>query len=265
MKQLFALLFALILILTMSPGVRADVIYIPENPFIQDHLDDCTYVGRNFTPITEVKLYRSPEDDHVEWTYAAGDELHISYTYTDARNIEWGYTEDYDTQRSGWVPMAYLDVVYDYISFAEEYGGRIVYLKGVLRLDGGLVGQNVRFWEYPGSEGGQMVTVSHAPENLPYYFATFTDEDGMVWGQVNYYMGYRNFWICLDHPTADVETVYPNGLPQVELNKADPTTPEQEITPAKPTTLNTDLIIGAAVMVCVVITCALLGKRKKKA
>ena len=260
MKRLFSLILALVLILAMSPAVRADIIYIPQDRFLENHMDDCARVDRNYTAIVEVKLYRSPENDHVERAIPQGDTLHIYYTYTDARDILWGYTESYDPEFTGWVPMAYLELVYDYISFEEDHGDQIVYLDDFLKLDDALAGQSIRFWDYPGSEGGTDMTVSNDAENLPYYFATYLDSEGRSWGYVNYYWGYKNFWICLSDPTASVNTIYPDGAPEVEITQPQPLLPEQEITPQKNPV---PMMIAGGAVVCVIATAVVLLKKKK--
>ena len=260
MKRLFSLILALVLILAMSPAVRADIIYIPQDRFLENHMDGCTRVDRNYTAIVEVKLYRSPENDHVERAIPQGDTIHIYYIYTDARDILWGYTESYDPEFTGWVPMAYLELVYDYISFEEDHGGEIVYLDDFLKLDDSLAGQSIRFWDYPGSEGGVDMTMGEDPENLPYYFATYLDGEGRSWGYVNYYWGFKNFWICLTDPSAGVSSLYPDGVPEVAVTEPLSPMPEEEI---KPGTNPVPMLIGGCVVLCGVVTAVVLLKKKK--
>ena len=54
-----------------------------------------------------------------------------------------------------------------------------------------------------------MTIFDYAPD----YYKVFTDEAGHKWGNVSYYYGIRNAWICLDAPAADAEELYPDGLP----------------------------------------------------
>lgn len=264
MKQLFALLFALMLILTMAPGARADLIYIPDNPFLEDHMSDCTRICRHYTAITEVRLYRSPEDDYVEWTYPAGEKLRISYIYTDARDIIWGYMASDENQRSGWVPMAYLELVYDFLVFEEAYADRIDYFVYFDLLDHGLAGQEIRFWDYPGSTHSELCQLSTDPNNLPHINCAFVDDAGRKWGYVLYYdyNGRLNFWICLDDPTADLAKLFPSGAPVMEVISYEPQQPEQ---PVKPDLNSSPMIIGGCVTLCIAVTAVVLLKKKKEA
>ena len=52
------------------------------------------------------------------------------------------------------------------------------------------------------------------------YGSTFTDEEGHQWGNVGYYMGNRDFWVCVDEPQN------PN-LPVREINEEVKEAPEK--------------------------------------
>lgn len=264
MKRVFSLLFAVLLILSMSPGVRADIIYIPEDPFLEDHMESCTREDRNYLALVNTNLYRSPENDHVEFTFPQGAGIPIYYTYTDARDIVWGYTESYEHDCKGWVPMAYLELVYDYISFEEDYGDQFQHLDEWLYLDEACAGQEIHFWSYPGSEWDTPIVLGPNPENLPAYGIYYNDDAGRRWVYINYYMGLKDKWVCASDPTADFATLYPYGVPDVAPSAPEATLPEAEIKPGKSGGLSTDLVIGIGVVGCVVITCAVLAKRKKK-
>ena len=264
MKRLFSLILALVLILAMSPAVRADLIYIPDNSFLEDHMSDCTQICRHYTTITEAQLYNSPEDDHVVLTYAAGEKLRISYIYIDARDIVWGYTESGETQHSGWVAMAYLELVYDFLVFKEVYADRIDYSVYSDPLDHSLAGQEIRFWDYPGSANSELCQLSADPNGLPCIDSAFTDDAGRKWGFVLYYdhNDRMNFWICLDDPTADLSVLFPNGAPVLEVTNYEPQHPEQAVTP---TTNPVPMLIGGGVAICITVTAVMLLKKKKEA
>lgn len=186
--------------------VKADVIWEPEDSFYQKHASECTYVNRLFTakgPDGKVIVYQSPEMPIVVETWENGSREWISYTYQDGDGIVWGYC-------GGWMPMAYMEVVYDTISFEEEYADQIMGESG--DLDSRYLGEEIYYWGYPGAENGDILTVGD--QYTPSYSGVFTDEEGRKWGKVGYYFGRRNVWVCIDWPEADYEELYPNGGPQ---------------------------------------------------
>lgn len=189
---------------------KADVIYEPVDSFYEAHREECDYVDRSYTangPEEAVTVYKSPESSKVITTVENGTELYISYSYIDERDIIWAFYEDWDNDLRGWMPMEYLTVIYDHISFAEEYRDSIVEESGC--LDESYDGQTVYFLNYPGSTSFTESVVGDG--NLPEYSSVFVDEEGCKWGFVNYYRGIRNSWICLDMPTSDPGTLYAQG------------------------------------------------------
>lgn len=262
MKRIFSLLFVLVLVLTMAPAVRADIIYIPNDFFLDGHWDECTEVRRVFTARAEVNVYKSPKSDQIAGTLAEGQTIHVYYTWTDEDGNEWGYIERYDPEYSGWLPMAYMALQYDHISFREDYGHLFTKLESWTMLDGELVGQEVWFWDYPGSDRGNPWLMNSQPGFLPEYQTVYTDSDGLEWCYVDYYMGRRDFWICLSDPTADFAALYPEGSPEVEITEPLPSLPDAEIKPGTASPL--PIILGSGVVLCVIVTAAVLLRRKKK-
>lgn len=185
---------------------KADVIWEPEDSFYQKHASDCTYVNRVFTangPDNVVLVYQSPELPIVVERWENGNTEWISFTYKDSDGIVWGYCR-------GWMPMEYMEVVYDSISFAEEYADQITKDPGELGNE--YLGKEIYCWGYPGAENGYTMTLGS--DYTPSYSGVFTDEEGNIWGSVGYYFGRKNFWICIDKPEVDYEQLYPNGGPQ---------------------------------------------------
>ena len=191
---------------------RADVIWTPMDSFYEEHEDECTYVNRQYTadgPDGVVILYESPESSKVIATWENGRQVYISFTYEDERGIVWGISDEEET---GWMPMEYMKVVYDSISFAEDYGDQIVSQTGA--LDEQYQNETVFFWKYPGAENGSSMNLGDW-EYLPEYGSVYVDETGHSWGYIGYYYGYRSVWVCLDAPTADYAALYPDGAPQI--------------------------------------------------
>lgn len=213
MKKNLCLVAAFFCYLFCALPVRADVIWEPADSFYEQHASKCTYVNRCFTangPDGAVLLYESPESARVIDTWENGYQVYVSYTYEDRRGILWGVCENGSGQ-TGWVPMDYLDVVYDHISFQEDYGPEIMEQSGGLEEQ--YRGEDVYIWEYPGAE--VFSTASMDMPDMPQYSGVYTDETGHRWGYIGYFYAHRNFWICIDQPTADYEQLYPDGGPQI--------------------------------------------------
>ncbi|NCB94409.1 MAG: hypothetical protein EOM40_17900 [Clostridia bacterium] len=166
--------------------VHADAIFEPENSFYENHRQDCEYVDRSYTadgPEGIVELYESPESSKVIETAENGSTFYVSFSYTDGESIEWAICENNETGSSGWVPMEYLSVVYDEISFEEEYGESITEESGA--LDSSNMGKTVNFWRYPGSEEAFPMEIGN--DYTPEYSKVFVDEQDRRWGFISYY------------------------------------------------------------------------------
>lgn len=276
MKKLLTALLTLLLIAGLSLPVFADVIYIPEDTFLNEHMMECTEVRRGFRALTDVTIYESPESNRVEGLIPQGKGIHVYYQYIDSSGNAWGYVEAHMEFWSedgvfengtryayGWIPMAYMELIYDHISFEEDYGHLFVEESG--ELDEAYVGQTIYFWNYPGDESGNQIPVEAYP---PDYWHTYTDEAGRVWGYTGYYMGWKGYWFCIDDPTADFDTLFPEGAPQVEITEpgeTEPTLPAEQIVPqpsAGTILLRTGVTV--AVIACVIITVGILVGMKKK-
>ena len=235
MKRTISLILSLVFLLALAPAVLADLIWIPEDPFLNKHLGDCAQHNRTYFadgPDGEVVVYRSPESAVVAKKLPNGESVHISWDYTDENGNVWGFCEHWNdeniTDWTGWMPLDHLLLKYDHISFEEEYSDRLVNEGGILE---GFGGQTIRVWSYPGSEGGYELEVYE--EYGPDYCPTFTDDDGRKWGFCSYYMSHRFFWICLDDPTADYDTLYAKNPPQQVTHPVREGAPD-EINPAGP-------------------------------
>ena len=265
MKRLITLVLAVILVLGLSAAAYADILWIPDNLFLNQHWEECPRMDRSYRALTEVTVYASPEDSTVMWTISEGEPWRLYYTYEDSNGNLWGCLEKWEFGETGWVPMAYMELVYDYISFAEEFGDEFITLDKVGQLPEEFRDDVVMFWSYPGSQIADEFDLGQwAGEYYPEYEAVYEDTLGRRWGYVNYYMGCRNFWICLDDPTADYDTLYPAGsTPEVSVtvpSVPDPTLPVEEIKPAK---APFPMGLTVAIIGCVSVTIVLLTRKKK--
>lgn len=265
MKKILCALGALICCLSFVFSAEADVIWEPQDSFYQEHSSKCTYVNRQFTaagPDGRVILYKNPEMPIETGTWENGYQVYISFTYTDSDGIEWGV---YDGNPGGWMPMAYMEVVYDSISFKEEHSAELVEQNG--ELDSKYHGEEIFLWKYPGSEEYQSFPLR---DYQPSYQSVYVDEEGHSWGCVGYYFGIRDVWICLDQPTADFDRLYPEGIAKPEESERDPSAesqkPENGETERIVPKMNYSAVIIAVIMVAAVVlaTAAMLVRIKKR-
>lgn len=260
-KKCLAGLLVLLACMSASLRAQADLIWEPQDSFYEKHAEECTYVNRFFEangPDGKVILYQSPEMPIEKGSWENGYRAYISFIYTDSEGIEWGIYDN-DAKLSGWVPMAYMEVVYDSISFKEEHSAEIVEQQG--EVDSKYQGEVIYLWKYPGSEEGDTFEVKDYP---PSYRGVYVDEEGRSWGCIGYYFGIKDKWVCLDQPTADFARLYPEGIAGPEENRKElsseskkPDTGETERIVPK---INDRVVIIAAIMVAAVVlaTAALL-------
>lgn len=266
MKKMIRILCVVLILLMLPIQVSADIIYEPwDDSFYEEHRDQCEYHSRSYTangPNGDVTIYESPESAWEKKTVPNGEGLWISYIYEDTDGTLWGCTEIWDENIIGWVPMDYLNLIYDGISFDEEHSHEYRNEDG--QLDSQYRGQTIYFWDYPGCEASSWYTLSEEAEYLPEYRVLYTDADGRTWGKLSYFMGHRDSWICLDDPTADFDTLYPEGIAETEPETQPlPETEVEEIKPSGNSSIK--WIVIASVAGVVALTAVLLFFLKKKA
>ena len=203
MKRFFFVLLAAVLLLGLSISALADVAFEPDDSFYARHRSECQYENRSYyTSGAEgyVLVYASPVGEARD-SLPNGTCIRIYYTYDDGA---WGQTEyrsdassSGDARSSGWVRMSDMVVDYDSRAFYEEHADEFSMKEASLRprLDAVIYG-----YKYPGS--GIVVDEldgAWARDEL-YFKEIFTDPAGREWGQIGYYYGRRDFWVCLDDP-----------------------------------------------------------------
>lgn len=274
MKKWICLLGMMTCFLFCAISVRADVIWEPQDDFYEKHSSDCTYVGRQFTadgPDGKVILYESPESAKKVATWENGYQVWISFTYEDKQGIVWGFPSEWE-EKSGWIPMEYMKVVYDSISFMEEHRSQIEDRDG--SLDESYKSDTINYWKYPGSDDGGNINMQDW-DNMPVYSYVYTDEESRSWGYLNYFYGYRGVWICLDNPTAEFGELFPDGAPQIEVKDDEIKEESQSEENQAAENLSTELIkpqtnqrtiVAVIVLVAavVLVTIALLVMLKKR-
>lgn len=278
MKKRVCLWIAMIMVLLMGEPrvVYGDLIWEPEDTFYQQHADECENVNRSYTangPEGEVTIYESPESAKVVGTLTNGETAHVSFTYKEKGGADWGICEpDEAAEMSGWVPMDYMKVVYDYISFAEEHGTDIITETNTIEISE--ENQEIIFWNYPGSMEYQEASFS--PGDSISFDQVFQDTAGHKWAFLGYFQGWRNLWVCMDSPKMSFEELYPDGDPgfnkeEDALGSEPEEDTKEDVQGSEPEIIKPDTsrqqsmlwIIGGVVLAVIVITGGILLWMKK--
>ncbi len=213
MKKKICVLLAGICVIISPLQVQADLIWEPrQDSFYAEYADQCVY--ENSTYIANgsqgnVTVYESPDDLKEVDVWENGKSVYISFLYTDEEGEHWGIYDNGDVNQSGWIRIEDMVKRYSAGSFAEEFQDRIVEEEGELDSTGL---SEAYFWTYPGSKDYNSMNI--AGFNAPQYHSVFVDEEGHKWGNIGYYYGRKNVWICLDAPVATFEELYPEGAPK---------------------------------------------------
>ncbi len=196
--------------------------WVPKDSFYEQHAEECIQVDREYCangPNGKVVIYESPASSKVMGTMENGEIVLVDYVYTNDQQIMWGFC-DMEGQL-GWVPMPYMVLLYDYISFAEEYKNQIQEERGKVDIHYMVLENSdygIEFWTYPGSARSYRFILDGWGDGMPEYTHTFVDEDGRKWGFVDYYLGDNvKRWVCISKDEdlfLDYEERYPNGGPK---------------------------------------------------
>lgn len=168
-------------------SVSADVIFEPDNNFYGRHSDECSYFNRSCVAGADAYLWDAPNLVTGGRSAQEGENVYISFVYTDNDGIEWGLAEYLDQ----WILMADLYLEYGSQEFMEEHSGEIYEDEPYLLS----YGTEFVSWSYP--ESGD-IDQADASVMDNYEITTFyTDPDGRLWGYSAYMYGSRDVWICL--------------------------------------------------------------------
>lgn len=189
--------------------VHADLIWEPRDPFYAEYAHECEYENRTYiAKADKVIVYESPVSDEEVDVWEKGKAAYISFVYEDENGDIWGIYDNGDKSQSGWVAMSDMVLKYDSQAFVEEYAEQIVEEEVSVNGDAETM---VGFWAYPGAKVKNDVKIGEEALTL---YKTFTDEEGHKWAYIGYFMGMRNYWVCVDAPMASFEELYPNGAPE---------------------------------------------------
>ena len=263
--------FVLALVLTaclLCTTALADVLYTPEDDFLEEHFSDFQFNQRSYYANGEtgyLELFSKPGGSSLGFAQN-GEPFFVTGTYVDAQGVEWGvveYEKDIEylvgetgSGLTGYIKMADTLPVYDYISFKEDHGDSFTEYDGdYSELDGGFVA-----WSFPYS--GVVVNTWHeGPEDDGMaldFTEVYTGEDGRQWGFAGYYFGLKNFWVCFSDPTnADIPADFPSTafIMPTSGDTPQPTAPSSGI--------NITAIAIALVAVVIALTLILVLRKKK--
>jgi hypothetical protein len=237
-------LACLIMSLLMVKPVNADVIWTPNDDFMNEHYQECEqlermYIANGGEGYVEIK--KNPKSKETVANVENGTEFYVSFTYKDDKDRVWGVVEYQDS--TGWIIMEKLAVIYDDISFMEEHKGDIQAYRG--EFDDFDPGEElIQFYQYPGS--GTPQSAMNLQEERPEFDYAYEDSEGRLWGHVNYYYAHRG-WICLSDP---INANIPGSKEEPEVTLIPPTAELPDIigSPA-----STEIIILVLLVAAVVI------------
>jgi len=239
MKRLIILSIIALLCFSVLTTAHADVLWEPFDAYWFKNQDECTYLGHTYIingPEGYVPVYSDPASTKPVLYLPNGGEFFIAaYTETGGRKMgviqykttatgeivhNWGENVDATyggpddfsitwTRKgsgTGWLDMNMVVKKYDNSSFEEEFGDQ--FIEGEFPYEPDLeAGTEVYLWAYPGAPATQGTLAIEADRsqggNAPVFSMLYTDENGLEWGQIGYYYGRRNVWICISDPTND--------------------------------------------------------------
>lgn len=206
-KKFFALFLALLAALALVCSASADILWEPDDPFYESHREECTYVGRSYQLEGyggTVTVFTAP-NGMSKVTLENGIRGNVQFIWT-GDGVTWGYLSWLDgSDVEGWVAMDDLSLIYDSQQFVEDHAAEIQELDTEQGIPVDF--QEAVLYSYPnGSRPYGMLEGFTLKEDLDYlpfsqaFGKLYTDENGLRWGHVVYYMGSYDSWVCLDDP-----------------------------------------------------------------
>lgn len=255
-RKIFTLFLAALAVFSLTVPASADIIWEPNDSFYEKHRGECSYVGRGYELAGydgKVTVFTAPGGMN-KLTLDNGLQVGIQFTWK-GKGTTWGYLvrwdENWDSRTEGWVPMDDLSLVYDSKQFMTDHAGEITETQPVP-----VNFHEAVLYDYPNGPAGS--TLAEEPEYQRFdemFTQVYTDSSGLRWGYVGYYMGLREYWICLDDPmNGELDTgIVPVAPSAAQLRGSDTVT-------AGPPAL---LIAAVLVAVVAAVTAVLLLKRGK--
>ncbi len=201
-RKILTLFLALLAVLALTVPAFADAVWEPEDSFFQRHRDQCDYVNRSYELAGydgEVTVFTAPGGMN-KLTLSNGTRVNISHTW-EGKGTTWGYLvrwdEDWHDRTEGWVPMDDMTLVYDSQQFMADHASEIAET-GPVPVDF----HEAVLYNYPNGSTWEN-TLKEDADYQPFgelFTRVYTDEAGLRWGFVGYYLGHLDSWVCLDDP-----------------------------------------------------------------
>jgi len=220
MKRITPFFAVLLLVLLLAPTAHADLIITPNNSFFEQHAYDCIRLHRSYYTNGSkgyVTVWDAPESKSYIGQYENGVLLGTGWQYGNWVSVL--FIHENGKRSEGWACLDELALVYDHISFVKEYGDQIAPYNGefdpsVYRDNPPQITQpnTIHFYDYPGAPApnGQYLSTSSWGRLSDFFNAVdsaecpiisvFVDENGLTWGYIQFWMGHRESWFCLDDP-----------------------------------------------------------------
>jgi len=266
-NRIVGLIFICSMLVSLLSGFAiADVIWEPEDNFYRAHMEDCTYVNRDYYANGEsgyLELFTQPGGKSLGFS-ENGKLFHVQFSYTLGNEV-WGVVEygsegnrlvprsdgDYE---SAWINLKDTKLKYDAVSFEEDHQAELTSYTGDYSELKDI--QNIVIWTFPNS-GEISGSFDQIDENF-IIDSQYKDINGTLWGHVSYYYASKNFWICISKPT---DTNIPaKDLPVIAFNSPSPDADPQ------PTgnDMTTAIIICVAAAILISAVQIYLSNKKKK-
>lgn len=256
-RKICTLFLAALAVLSLTLPASADMIWEPADPFYEKHREECDYVGRNYELAGydgKVTVFTAP-GGMSKLTLDNGLQVSILCTW-EGNGTTWGSLAYWGDNHwvEGWVPMDDVSLVYDSKQFMEDHAGEIVETQPV-PVD---FHEAVRY-DYPNGPVAAGNALQEDPDYMTFseiFTQVYTDENGLRWGYVGYYMGWRESWVCLDDPmNQGLDTEIMPMAPSAAQLRGSAT-----VTAGPPALLIAAVLVAAVAAV----TAVLLVKRKKR-
>ena len=254
MKKLISFLLTSAAMLSLAMPAAADLIWEPEDSFYEKHRDECTYENRRYELAGydgSVTLWSAPNGT-AQRELPNGGQGTVQFRWS-GDGVEWGYLYNVleNWWDGGWAPMDDLTLIYDSQQFLEDRASEISEVDPIpVAFDSAVL------YSYPGGPTSGILKEDAAYMPFSEVFSTlYTDENGLRWGYVGYYMGRRDSWACLDDPlNEELDTaVVPVEPSPAQLRGAPTVTPG--VTQRMP-------LVLAGVLVALVVVVTLLVVRR---
>lgn len=256
-RKVLTLFLAALALLALAVPASADIIIEPRDSFFEKHRDECTYVARGYELAGyngTVTVFTAPGGMN-KLTLDNGLRGTIQFTW-EGKETTWGYLIYWDDHWiEGWVPMDDVTLVYDSWEFRVDHAGEIITETQPVPVD---FHEAVRY-NYPNGPIASETALQEDPDYMTFsetFTQVYTDENGLRWGYVDYYMGIREFWVCLDDPmNKELDTEIVPVSPSAAQLRGSAT-----VTAGPPALLIAAVLVAAVAAV----TAVLLVRRKKR-